>query len=75
MDPQVLFRGTSLPSAIDNSTPWTDMGSTTWESARFDQYDDSGDAAAAGPQLSTSQAALYTAQQYLAGSDDWNPVL
>ena len=75
MDPQVVFRGTSLPAAIDNSSPWTDMGSTTWESARFGQYADSGDAASAGPQLSASQAASYTAQKYLAGSDGWNPVL
>ena len=75
MDPQVLFRGTSLPSAIDTSAPWTDMGSTTWQSARLDQYDDSGDAAGSGPQLSASEAASYTAQHYLAGSDDWDPVL
>ena len=75
MNPQVLFRGTSLPSAIDNSTPWTDMGSTTWQSARLDQYDDSGAAAGSGPQLSASEAASYTAQHYLAGSDDWDPVL
>ncbi|HTJ66522.1 MAG TPA: pectinesterase family protein [Actinospica sp.] len=75
MVPQVLFRGTSLPAAIDATTPWTDMGSATWQSARFDQYGDSGKAAAAGPQLSSSQAASYTAQKYLAGSDGWNPVL
>ena len=75
MNPQVLFRGTSLPSAIDNSTPWTDMGATTWQSARLDQYDDSGAAAGSGPQLSASEAASYTAQHYLAGSDDWDPVL
>jgi pectinesterase len=75
MDPQVLFSGTSLPSAIDNSTPWTDMGSTTWQSARFDQYEDSGAAADAGPQLSSSQSGGYTAQKYLAGSDGWDPVL
>jgi pectinesterase len=70
----VVYRDTSLPSAINSSTPWTDMGSTTWQSARFDQYDDSGVAASAGPQLSSSQAASYTAQKYLAGSDGWDPV-
>jgi len=75
MNPRVLFRSTSLPAAINNTTPWTDMASTTWESASFDQYADSGKAASAGPQLSSSQAPDYTAQKYLAGSDGWNPVL
>jgi polygalacturonase len=75
MNPRVLFRSTALPAAINNTTPWTDMGSTTWESASFDQYADSGNAASAGPQLSASQAPDYTAQKYLAGSDGWNPVL
>ncbi|MBR7830978.1 right-handed parallel beta-helix repeat-containing protein [Actinospica sp. MGRD01-02] len=75
MVPQVVFRNTSLPSAINPSTPWTDMGSATWQSARFDQYDDSGAAASAGPQLSSSTAASYTAQKYLAGTDGWDPVL
>ena len=74
MDPQVVFRGTSLPAAI-NATPWTDMGSATWQSARFGQYRDSGNSASAGPQLSSAQAASYTAQKYLAGTDGWNPVL
>lgn len=73
-NPQVLFRNTSLPGAI-SGTPWTDMGSATWQSARFDQYGDSGSAAADGPQLTSSQAASYTAQKYLAGSDGWDPVL
>jgi polygalacturonase len=75
MDPQVLFRNTSLPAAINPSTPWTDMGATTWSSARFDQYADSGAAASAGPQLTSAQAGSYTAQKYLAGQDGWNPVL
>ena len=76
MDPQVVYRNTSLPSAIDPATPWTGMGSATWQSARFDQYSDTATAAAtAGPQLTSSQAAAYTAQRYLAGSDGWDPVL
>ncbi|HET9173154.1 MAG TPA: pectinesterase family protein [Actinospica sp.] len=75
MVPQVLFRNTALPAAIDHATPWTNMGSSTWQSARFDQYQDGGAAASAGPQLSSAQAASYTAQRYLAGSDGWDPVL
>ena len=77
MDPQVLYRNTVLPAAIDAAAPWQDMGSATWQSARFDEYEDSGSGAATGadsPQLSTSQAASYTAAKYLAGADDWDPV-
>ncbi len=45
--------------------------------ARFSEYLDTGPGATVNsnrPQLSAAQAANYTPQKYLAGSDGWNPV-
>lgn len=48
-----------------------------WPWARFNEYKNTGSGAGTGanaPQLSDSDAADYTAQKYLAGTDGWNPV-
>jgi pectin methylesterase-like acyl-CoA thioesterase len=74
---QVLFRESSLSNTIRTSQPWTDMSTNTWKNARFLEYKNSGAGAGTGsnrPQLSDAQAANYTPQKYLAGTDGWNPV-
>ncbi|WP_328466116.1 pectinesterase family protein [Actinoplanes sp. NBC_00393] len=74
---QVLFRETSLSATIKTAQPWTDMSSNSWKNARFLEYKNTGSGATTNsnrPQLSDSQAANYTPQKYLAGSDNWNPV-
>ncbi|MGW5721122.1 pectinesterase family protein [Amycolatopsis sp. NPDC003865] len=73
---QVVIRETALPAAI-KATPWTDMSGFSWRDARFFEYRNTGPGAGTGtdrPQLTTAQAATFTAQRYLAGSDGWNPV-
>jgi pectinesterase len=73
---QVVVRDTVLPAAI-KPAPWTDMSGFSWRDARFFEYHNSGPGAGTGadrPQLSTAQAATFTAQRYLAGGDGWNPV-
>jgi pectinesterase/pectate lyase len=73
---QVVVRDTVLPAAI-KPAPWTDMSGFSWKDARFFEYRNTGPGAGAGtdrPQLSATQAAMFTAQWYLAGSDGWNPV-
>ena len=57
--------------------PWTDMSSNSWKNARFFEYRNTGSGATVNgnrPQLSDAQAANYTPQKYLAGTDGWNPV-
>jgi pectin methylesterase-like acyl-CoA thioesterase len=74
---QLVIRQTELPAAVKTSAPWTGMGGHPWLSARFFEYRNSGPGAGTGgqrPQLSDAQAADYTAQRYLAGTDGWNPV-
>ncbi|MEZ0065661.1 pectin methylesterase-like acyl-CoA thioesterase [Streptacidiphilus sp. MAP12-20] len=77
---QVVVRNTVLPAAIRGAAPWASMGGYPWQSARFGSYRNSGtgananDVSANSPQLSTSEAAKYTAQTYLAGTDGWNPI-
>ncbi|MEU4419375.1 pectinesterase family protein [Actinoplanes sp. NPDC024001] len=74
---QVLYRETSLSATIKTAQPWTDMSSNSWKNARFLEYRNTGSGATTNsnrPQLSDSQAANYTPQKYLAGSDNWNPV-
>lgn len=74
---QVVFRESSLSATIANSQPWTDMSGNTWKKARFYEYKNTGAGATTNgnrPQLTDSQAATYTPQKYLAGSDGWNPV-
>ncbi|MFI6227211.1 pectinesterase family protein [Micromonospora echinospora] len=74
---QVLYRESSLSGTIKNSQPWTNMGDSTWQNARFLEYRNTGSGATVNgnrPQLSESQAANYTPQRYLAGTDGWNPM-
>ncbi|BCY09055.1 pectinesterase family protein [Actinoplanes sp. L3-i22] len=76
-DAQVLYRESSLSATIATAQPWINMGDATWQNARFYEYKNTGAGATTNsnrPQLSDSQAANYTPQKYLAGSDNWNPV-
>jgi pectin methylesterase-like acyl-CoA thioesterase len=73
---QVVFRNSTLGGHV-KSAPWTDMSGFSWQSARFDEYQNTGSGAGVNsnrPQLTAAQAPTYTAQKYLAGSDGWNPV-
>ncbi|MFI2105046.1 pectinesterase family protein [Isoptericola sp. NPDC019693] len=74
---QVLYRESDLSATIRTAQPWTDMSGSTWQNARFLEYRNTGAGAGVNsnrPQLSDAQAAEYTPQKYLAGSDGWNPV-
>ncbi|WP_426512867.1 pectinesterase family protein [Dactylosporangium sp. McL0621] len=74
---QVLYRESSLSATIKLAQPWNDMGDATWKKARFFEYKNTGAGATVNgnrPQMSDSQAASYTPQKYLAGSDGWNPI-
>jgi pectinesterase len=73
---QVVYRSCTLGAQI-RSDPWTDMSGFSWKDARFFEYQNTGAGSGTNsnrPQLSSSQAADYTPQKYLAGSDGWNPV-
>ncbi|QLQ36540.1 pectinesterase family protein [Micromonospora robiginosa] len=74
---QVLYRESNLSSTVKNAQPWTNMGDATWQNARFSEYRNTGAGATVNgnrPQLSDAQAATYTPQRYLAGSDGWTPM-
>ncbi|MGC4888144.1 pectinesterase family protein [Micromonospora sp. DT227] len=74
---QVLYRESTLSNTIKISQPWTNMGDATWQNARFSEYRNTGAGATVNgnrPQLSDAQAANYTPQRYLAGTDGWNPL-
>lgn len=74
--PQIVIRDTSLPAQI-KSAPWTTMDGYSFTAGRYYEYDNSGPGSGTGsgrPQLTTAQAASYTPQTYLAGSDGWNPL-
>jgi pectin methylesterase-like acyl-CoA thioesterase len=76
-DAQVLYRESTLSATIRTAQPWTDMSGNLWQNARFLEYRNTGSGAGTNgnrPQLSDSQAANYTPQRYLAGSDGWNPL-
>ncbi|MFJ3699704.1 MULTISPECIES: pectinesterase family protein [unclassified Streptomyces] len=76
-DAQVLYRESSLSSALATAQPWTDMSTNSWKNARFSEYRNTGAGATVNgnrPQLTDAQAANYTPQKYLAGTDGWNPV-
>lgn len=76
-DAQVLYRETSLSATIATGQPWTDMSGNSWKNARFLEYRNNGSGATVNgnrPQLPDSQAANYTPEKYLAGSDGWNPI-
>ena len=73
---QVLFRESTLGAHIKDA-PWTNMSGFSWKDARFSEYKNTGSGAGVNgnrPQLTDSQAASYTPQRYLAGSDGWNPI-
>jgi pectinesterase len=75
---QVLIRDSTLDAHVHTSQPWTDMSGFSWKGARFSEYHNSGAGAGVNanrPQMTDSQAAGYTAQRYLAGTDGWNPVV
>ncbi|MEV6537815.1 hypothetical protein [Streptomyces sp. NPDC051665] len=76
--PQAVVGDTVVNSGVTAAHPWTDMTTDhSWTSARFKEYASSGDGAGVGanaPQLAASEAADYTAQKYLVGTDGWNPV-
>ncbi|MET7474762.1 pectinesterase family protein [Streptomyces sp. NPDC005648] len=78
VSPQAVVRDSTLNSGINAAHPWTDMTPDySWSQARFKEYKNTGAGAAVGanaPQMSDSEAANYTAQKYLAGTDGWNPV-
>ncbi|MGW1468170.1 pectinesterase family protein [Streptomyces sp. NPDC002308] len=76
-DAQVLYRECTLSAAIATAQPWTNMSTSTWQNARFREYRNTGAGATVNanrPQLTDAQAATYTPQKYLAGTDGWNPV-
>ncbi|MEN3359881.1 MAG: hypothetical protein V7637_3863 [Mycobacteriales bacterium] len=73
---QVLIRDTWLPTAIKDS-PWTDFSGFSWREARLAEYRNLGPGAAVTadrPQLDGATAAGFTARDYLAGTDGWNPI-
>jgi pectin methylesterase-like acyl-CoA thioesterase len=76
--PQAVVRDTTVHSGITAAHPWTDMTTDyPWSWARFKEYGNYGLGAGVGanaPQMTASEAADYTAQKYLAGTDGWNPV-
>jgi pectin methylesterase-like acyl-CoA thioesterase len=77
--PQLVIRTTSLPSQVNTTNPYLGISTATWTKGRYFEYANTGPGAnpnnANRPQLAASQAASYTAQTYLAGSDGWDPVV
>ncbi|NEC85292.1 pectinesterase family protein [Streptomyces sp. SID12501] len=75
---QVLVRDSTLGGHIRQAGAWQDMGGFSWKTCRFSEYNNTGSGVTQGtsdrPQISASTAASYTAQNYLAGNDSWNPV-
>ncbi len=75
---QVLVRDSTLGGHLRQAGAWQDMGGFSWKTCRFSEYNNTGSGATQGtsdrPQMSASTAASYTAQNYLAGNDNWNPV-
>ncbi|MCG7209633.1 pectinesterase family protein [Streptomyces arenae] len=80
--PQALVRDTVVHGGITVGHPWTNMDTTyDWAQARLSEYnntypdtDMSSAPNPSAPQMTATQAADYTAQKYLAGTDGWNPV-
>ncbi|ASW54456.1 pectinesterase family protein [Plantactinospora sp. KBS50] len=74
---QVVYRESVLSATIRTAQPWMDMSGNVWQNARFFEYKNTGAGAGVNgnrPQLTDAQAANYTPQKYLAGSDGWNPM-
>ncbi|UUU32760.1 pectinesterase family protein [Streptomyces sp. CA-210063] len=76
--PQAVVRNSVVYPQVNDTQPWTDMvPDYKWQWARFKEYRNSGLGAGAGanaPKLTDAEAADYTAEKYLAGTDGWNPV-
>ncbi|UUU23322.1 pectinesterase family protein [Streptomyces sp. DSM 40750] len=77
--PQAVVRDSVIEPGVNPNHPWTDMTPDyRWSWARFKEYNNyglgSGDGLANSPQMTDAEAADYTAQKYLAGTDGWNPV-
>ncbi len=75
-DAQVLYRESSLSATVRVAMPWQDW-STPASAARYFEYRNTGAGATINGnrrQLTDAQAANYTPQRYLAGSDGWNPM-
>ncbi|GIH02952.1 pectinesterase [Rhizocola hellebori] len=69
---QVVIRDSHLGEHLQ-AAPWTDFGVWPWRDARYFEYRNRGAGATVTPdrpQLSASDAALYTPETYLAG---WDP--
>jgi pectin methylesterase-like acyl-CoA thioesterase len=75
--PQLTIRDTNLPAQINAGNPYLGISGATWTTGRSSEYNNSGYGAnpanPARPQLTAAQAASYTAQAYLSGSDGWAP--
>jgi pectin methylesterase-like acyl-CoA thioesterase/lysophospholipase L1-like esterase len=78
---QVVVRDSWLGPVVRGGEVWTSMVNsgytTTPQEARFAEYGNTGPGAVRSgyaPQLSDAEAARYTAETYLAGTDGWNPV-
>lgn len=75
-DPQVAFRNTLIPQAV-NSAPWLGVSGATWSPGRYGEYGSTGPGASS---TSTADRPLIngssdtTPAAYLAGTDGWNPV-
>ncbi|MEU6148077.1 pectinesterase family protein [Streptomyces sp. NPDC047081] len=78
VSPQAVVRDTVIHSGITAAHPWTDMTTDySWTQARFKEFNSTGDGAGNGanaPQLTATEAADYTAEKYLVGTDNWQPV-
>jgi pectin methylesterase-like acyl-CoA thioesterase len=76
--PQAIVRNCDIGAGIKDAQPWTDMlPDEPWQTwARFAEYHNFGPGAgftSNSPQLTDAEAADYTVQKYLAGTDGWNP--
>jgi pectin methylesterase-like acyl-CoA thioesterase len=74
---QVTYRESALSATIATAQPWVNMSTNTWQNARFYEYKNTGAGATVNSnrkQLTDAQAANYTPQKYLAGTDGWNPI-
>ncbi|WP_200307222.1 pectinesterase family protein [Streptomyces adelaidensis] len=77
--PQAIVRSCEIQAGVADAQPWVDMlPDQPWRLfGRFREYHNFGPGAGFGensPQLTDAEAAEYTAQKYLAGTDGWNPL-
>lgn len=73
-DPQVLFRDTVLPHAVNTTNPWLGISGATWSPGRYGENGDTGPGAATSSSAVRPSLPDATPQQYLAGTDGWDPV-